>query len=54
MNESMNKNERNFERLGDDMDYDGIGNHGRFPPIIGDDYPTYEQIIKEYESQNTK
>tara|TARA_B110000444_G_C18785139_1_gene569558 strand:- start:1172 stop:1402 length:231 start_codon:yes stop_codon:yes gene_type:complete len=54
INESMNKNERNFERLGDDMDYDGIGNHGRFPPIIGDDYPTYEQIIKEYESQNSK
>jgi len=41
--------------LGDDMDYDGMGNYGRFPPIIGDDYPTYEQIIKEYnESQNSK
>ena len=36
------------------MDYDGMGNYGRFPPIIGDDYPTYEEIVKEYESQNSK
>jgi hypothetical protein len=55
INESINKNESLLERLGDDMDYDGMGNYGRFPPIIGDDYPTYEQIIKEYnESQNSK
>ena len=37
------------------MDYDGMGDNGRFPPIkkqkeiIGDDYPTYEQLIKEYD-----
>ena len=54
INESINKNESLLERLGDDMDYDGMGNYGRFPPIIGDDYPTYEQVIKEYESQNSK
>ena len=54
INESINKNESLLQRLGDDMDYDGMGNYGRFPPIIGDDYPTYEQVIKEYESQNTK
>ena len=36
------------------MDYDGMGNYGRFPPIIGDDHPTYEEIVKEYESQNSK
>ena len=44
----------------DIVDYDGHGNWGRFPPIkkqkeiIGDDYPTYEQLIKEYELQNSK
>lgn len=54
INESINKNESLLERLGDDMDYDGMGNYGRFPPIIGDDYPTYEQLIEEYESQNSK
>lgn len=49
-----------LERLGDEMDYDGMGDYGRFPPIkkqreiIGDDYPTYEELIKEYESQNSK
>ena len=44
-----------LNKLGDEMDYDGMGNYGRFPPIIGDDYPTYEQVIKEYhESQNSK
>jgi hypothetical protein len=41
-------------RQADVADYDGMGNYGRFPPIIGDDYPTYEDIIKEYESQNSK
>ena len=41
-------------RQADVADYDGMGNYGRFPPIIGDDYPTYEEIIKEYESQNSK
>lgn len=55
INEAINKNESLLEKLGDDMDYDGMGNYGRFPPIIGDDHPTYEQIVKEYnESQNTK
>ena len=62
--ESISKNESLIERIGDDMeyndmeyndmDYDGMGNYGRFPPIIGDDHPTYEQFIKEYESQNPK
>jgi len=56
---SISKNESLIERIGDDMeyndmDYDGMGNYGRFPPIIGDDHPTYEQFIKEYESQNPK
>ena len=41
-------------RQADIADYDGMGNYGRFPPIIGDDHPTYEQIVKEYESQNSK
>ena len=55
IHEVINKNESLLERLGDDMDYDGMGNYGRFPPIIGDDYPTYEQIVKEYhESQNSE
>ena len=38
------KNESLLRKLGDDMS----------PPIIGDDYPTYEQLIEEYESQNPK
>lgn len=42
--EVINKNESLLERLGDD----------KTPPIIGDDYPTYEQLIEEYESQNSK
>jgi hypothetical protein len=42
--EVINKNESLLERLGDD----------KSPPIIGDDYPTYEQLIEEYESQNSK
>ena len=50
IHQSISKNEKLFERLGDEMDYDGMGNYGRFPPIIGDDYPTYEQIINEYEN----
>lgn len=54
IHEAINKNQSLLKRLGDDMDYDGMGNYGRFPPIIGDDYPTYEQVIKEYESQNSK
>lgn len=32
INDSMIKNERILERLGDHMDYDGMGNYGRFPP----------------------
>ena len=54
IHQSISKNEKLFERLGDEMDYDGMGNYGRFPPIESDDHPTYEQIIKEYESQNSK
>lgn len=55
INQSISKNEKLLENLGDEMDYDGMGNYGRFPPIIGDDYPTYEQIVKEYhESQDSK
>jgi len=43
--EVINKNESLLDRLGGD----------KTPPIIGDDYPTYEQIVKEYhESQNSK
>lgn len=43
--EVIKKNESLLDRLGDD----------KTPPIIGDDYPTYEQIVKEYhESQNSK
>jgi len=42
--EVVNKNESLLERLGDD----------KTPPIIGDDYPTYEQLIEEHESQNSK
>lgn len=43
--EVINKNESLLERLG----------NNKTPTIIGDDYPTYEQIIKEYhESQNSK
>jgi hypothetical protein len=44
IDEVINKNESLFERLGDD----------KSPPIIGDDYPTYKQLIEEYESQNSK
>jgi hypothetical protein len=54
IHQSISKNEKLFERLSDEVDYDGMGNYGRFPPIIGDDHPTYEEIIKEYESQNPK
>lgn len=31
--DSLDKNERILEQLNDNMDYDGMGNHGRFPPI---------------------
>ena len=31
--DSMIKNERIFEQLNDNADYDGMGNYGRFPPI---------------------
>tara|TARA_A200000159_G_C7172967_1_gene276237 strand:+ start:320 stop:493 length:174 start_codon:yes stop_codon:yes gene_type:complete len=31
--QSINKNEKILERLGDEADYDGMGNYGRFPPI---------------------
>ena len=56
----LDKHQPILERLWDEMDYDGMGDYGRFPPIkkrkeiIGDDYPTYEQLIKEYELQNSK
>jgi hypothetical protein len=30
---SLDKNERILEQLNDNMDYDGMGNYGRFPPI---------------------
>ena len=29
----MVKNEKILELIGDDTDYDGMGNYGRFPPI---------------------
>jgi len=32
INKSTNKHEKVFENLGDNMDYDGMGNYGRFPP----------------------
>ena len=32
INKSINKHEKVFENLGDNMDYDGMGNYGRFPP----------------------
>jgi len=31
--DSLDKNERILEQLNDNMDYDGMGNYGRFPPI---------------------
>ena len=31
--QSINKNQKILERLGDEADYDGMGNYGRFPPI---------------------
>ena len=31
IHQSISKNEKFFENLGDDMDYDGMGNYGRFP-----------------------
>tara|TARA_S200000501_G_scaffold366703_1_gene401957 strand:- start:13 stop:207 length:195 start_codon:yes stop_codon:yes gene_type:complete len=33
INESIEKNEKILERLGDEADYDGMGDWGRFPPI---------------------
>ena len=33
INESIEKNEKALERLGDEADYDGMGDWGRFPPI---------------------
>ena len=54
IHQSISKNEKLLERLGDETDYDGMGNYGRFPPIESDDYPTYEEVIKEYESKNYK
>lgn len=44
IDEAIVKNKSTLKRLDDNV----------APPIIGDDYPTYEQIIEEYESQNTK
>ena len=31
--ESIEKNEKILEKLGDKADYDGMGNYGRFPPL---------------------
>ena len=31
--ESIEKNEKALEKLGDEADYDGMGNYGRFPPL---------------------
>lgn len=31
--ESIEKNEKILEKLGDEADYDGMGNYGRFPPL---------------------
>ena len=33
INNSTNKNEKILEQINDQMDYDGMGNYGRFPPI---------------------
>ena len=33
INESIEKNKKILERLGDEADYDGMGDWGRFPPI---------------------
>ena len=33
INNSINKNEKILEQINDHMDYDGMGNYGRFPPI---------------------
>lgn len=33
INNSINKNEKILEQINDQMDYDGMGNYGRFPPI---------------------
>ena len=55
VNEVKKARQERESRQADIADYDGMGNYGRFPPIIGDDYPTYEQIVKEYyESQDSK
>ena len=32
INKSTNKKEKNLEQINDQMDYDGMGNYGRFPP----------------------
>jgi hypothetical protein len=42
-----NKNQRIIDSLHDDLDYDGMGNYGRFPPIK-------ENKIKNHELQNSK
>ncbi len=33
INKSTNKRKKTLENLGDDADYDGMGDWGRFPPI---------------------
>ena len=33
INNSTNKNEKILEQINDQMDYDGMGNYGRFPPL---------------------
>tara|TARA_B100000035_G_scaffold258006_1_gene228229 strand:+ start:277 stop:480 length:204 start_codon:yes stop_codon:yes gene_type:complete len=39
MDEVIDKNKNILEKLDD-----------KTPPIIGDDYPTYEQIVNEYKN----
>ena len=33
INKAINKNDKILSQLGDQADYDGMGNYGRFPPI---------------------
>ena len=33
INEAINKNDKILSQLGDQTDYDGMGDWGRFPPI---------------------
>ena len=33
IDELIDRNKKILEQLGDEADYDGMGNYGRFPPI---------------------